>query len=95
MTPEDKEVPWGTFFYKVMPFGLKIATYQRAISALFHGMMEREMVAYVDEMIAKSVKKRIIWTIWERNSNVWKSVISHLILANVSLTQLQANIWYL
>ena len=33
--------PWGTFCYRVMPFGLKNAgaTYQRAMTALFHDMM--------------------------------------------------------
>ncbi|KAG8476462.1 hypothetical protein CXB51_033312 [Gossypium anomalum] len=47
---------WGTFCYKVMPFGLKNAgaTYQRAMVTLFHDMMHREIEVYVDDMIAKS-----------------------------------------
>ncbi|KAK8683846.1 hypothetical protein V6N13_039892 [Hibiscus sabdariffa] len=47
---------WGTFCYKVMPFGLKNAgaTYQRAMVALFHDMMHKEIEVYVDDMIAKS-----------------------------------------
>jgi len=47
---------WGTFCYKVMSFGLKNAraTYQRAMVALFHDMMHREIEVYVDDMIAKS-----------------------------------------
>jgi len=61
MKEEDKEktvfiTPWGTFHYKVMPFGLKNAgaTYQRAMIALFHDMMHQEIEAYVDDMIAKT-----------------------------------------
>ena len=45
MAPEDMEkttflTMWGTFCYKVMPFGLKNAgaTYQRAMVTLFHDM---------------------------------------------------------
>ena len=47
---------WGTFCYKVMSFGLKNvgATYQRAMVALFHDMMHKEIEIYVDDMIAKS-----------------------------------------
>ena len=47
---------WGTFCYKVMPFGLKNvgATYQRAMVTLFHDMMHKEVEVYVDDMIAKS-----------------------------------------
>ena len=47
---------WGTFYYKVMSFGLKNAgaTYQRAMVALFHDMMHKEIKVYVDDMIAKS-----------------------------------------
>jgi len=48
--------PWGTFCYKVMPFGLKNAgaTYQRAMVTLFHDMMHKEIEVYVGDMIAKS-----------------------------------------
>ena len=40
----------------MMPFGLKNAraTYQRAMVALFHDMMHKEIEVYVDDMIAKS-----------------------------------------
>ncbi|KAG8492013.1 hypothetical protein CXB51_015340 [Gossypium anomalum] len=47
---------WGTFYYKVIPFGLKNAgaTYQRAMVNLFHDMMHKDIEVYVDDMIAKS-----------------------------------------
>ncbi|KAK8695024.1 hypothetical protein V6N13_072566 [Hibiscus sabdariffa] len=61
MHPEDMEKTtfvtlWGTFCYKVMPFGLKNAgeTYQRAMVTLFHDVMHKEIEVYVDDMIAKS-----------------------------------------
>src|ERR1044072_6208721 len=61
MAPEDMEktsfiMPWGTLCYKVMPFGLKNAgaTYQRAMTTLFHDMMHHEIEVYVDDMIARS-----------------------------------------
>ncbi|RDY13605.1 hypothetical protein CR513_01444, partial [Mucuna pruriens] len=50
MSLEDREkmtfiTLWETFFYKVMPFGLKNAgaTYQRAMMALFHDMMHKQI----------------------------------------------------
>ncbi|KAL6311235.1 hypothetical protein AAG906_000551 [Vitis piasezkii] len=50
MAPEDMEkttfiTEWGTYCYRVMPFGLKNAgaTYQRAATTLFHDMMHREV----------------------------------------------------
>ena len=59
MALEDKEktvfvTMWGTFCYKVMPFGLKNAgaTYQRAMVTLMH----KEIEVYVDDLIAKSQK---------------------------------------
>jgi len=64
MAPEDMEkttfvTMWGTFCYKVMPFGLKNAgaTYQRAMVTLFHDLMHKEIEVYVDDMIAKSSKE--------------------------------------
>ncbi|PKI57967.1 hypothetical protein CRG98_021642, partial [Punica granatum] len=60
MAEEDKAettfiTMWGTFCYKVMPFGLKNAgaTYQPAMVTLFHDMMHKEIEVYVDNMIAK------------------------------------------
>ena len=61
MAPEDMEktsfiTEWGTYYYRVMPFGLKNAgaTYQRAATTLFHDMMHRDVEVYVDDMIMKS-----------------------------------------
>ena len=49
MAPEDMEkttfvTQWGTFCYKVMPFGLKNAgeTYQRSMVALFHDIIHHD-----------------------------------------------------
>ena len=61
MAPEDMEkttfiTKWGTYNYKVMPFGLKNArtTYHRVATILFHDMMHRDVEVYVDDMIVKS-----------------------------------------
>nr|XP_027122183.1 uncharacterized protein LOC113739139 [Coffea arabica] len=63
MAEEDREktafiTPWGTFCYRVMPFGLKNvgATYQRTMTTLFHDMIHQEMEVYVDDIIIKSRK---------------------------------------
>jgi hypothetical protein len=64
MAEQDKEkttfvIPWGTFCYKVMTFGLRNAsvTYQRVMVTLFHDMMHQEMKVYVDDIFAKSKKR--------------------------------------
>ena len=63
MAPEDMEKMTfvivtlsGMFYNTVMSFGLKNtkATYQWAMVALFHDMMNKEIEVYVDDMIAKS-----------------------------------------
>ena len=53
-------IEWGTYCHKVMPFGLKNAgaTYQRAIIALFHDMMHREVEVYVDDIMVKSETRK-------------------------------------
>ena len=50
---------WGTFLYKVMPFGLKNsgATYQRDMVALFHDIIHHEIEVYIDDMIVRSQTK--------------------------------------
>ena len=47
---------YGNFHYTVMPFGLKNAgaTYQRAMTAIFHDMMGKEVEDYVDDLVVKS-----------------------------------------
>jgi hypothetical protein len=61
MSPKDMEkttfiTPWGTYYYKVMSFGLKNAgeTYQRAMVTRFHDMIHEEIEVYVDDVISKS-----------------------------------------
>ena len=48
--------PIGNFHYTVMPFSLKNAgaTYQRAMTAIFHDMMHKEIEDYVDDIVVKS-----------------------------------------
>ena len=61
IAPEDQEktsftCAWGTFYWNVMPFGLKNAgaTYQRAMTTIFHNMMHKNMEDYVDYTLGKS-----------------------------------------
>ena len=61
MSPKDAakttfRTPIGNFYYTVMPFGLKNAgaTYQRAMTAIFHDMMHKEIEDYVDDIVVKS-----------------------------------------
>ncbi|GLJ30588.1 hypothetical protein SUGI_0605680 [Cryptomeria japonica] len=51
--------PWGTYCWNVMPFGLKNAraTYQRAMTTIFHDMMHTIMEDYVDDLLAKSLTR--------------------------------------
>ncbi|XP_070017580.1 uncharacterized protein [Nicotiana sylvestris] len=61
MDEEDAEktaftTPWGTYRYRIMPFGLKNdgATYMRVMTAIFHDMIHQEIEVYVDDVIVKS-----------------------------------------
>ena len=72
MALEDREktsfiTEWGTYYYRVMPFGLKNAgaTYQRAATTLFHDMMHKDIEFYVDDMIVKSCDKADHWAALE------------------------------
>ena len=61
MAPRDAtktafRTPIRNFYYTVMPFCLKNAgaMYQRAMTAIFHDMMHRELEDYVDDIVVKS-----------------------------------------
>ena len=61
MVQKDEEkmsfiIDQKTYFYKVMPFGLKNigATYQRMVDKVFAKQLSRNMEAYVDDMMVKS-----------------------------------------
>ena len=49
---------WGTFCWNMMPFSLKNsgATYQRAVTIIFHCMMHKTMEDYVDDTLVKGAK---------------------------------------
>ncbi|XP_057985279.1 uncharacterized protein LOC131170228 [Hevea brasiliensis] len=53
---------WGTYCYKVMPFGLKnaSATYQRMATMLFHDMMHKEVKVYVYDMLLRK-NQPVVW----------------------------------
>ncbi|XP_075087569.1 uncharacterized protein LOC142169585 [Nicotiana tabacum] len=48
----------GTYYYKVMPFGLKIvgATYQRLVTKMFHEHLGKTMEVNIDDMLVKSTQ---------------------------------------
>ena len=48
--------PNGNYHYRVMPFDLKNAgsTYQRMVTRMFESQIERNVKAYVDDMVIKS-----------------------------------------
>ena len=73
MALEDREktsfiTEWAAYCYRVMSFRLKNvgATYQRAVTTLFHDMMPRDVEVYVDDMIVKSRDKADHWAALER-----------------------------
>ncbi|KAL6176891.1 hypothetical protein ACLB2K_053523 [Fragaria x ananassa] len=57
--------PYENFHYTVMPFGLKNAgaTYQRAMTAIFHDMMGKEVEDYIDVLVVKSKTRGEYWSI--------------------------------
>lgn len=72
--------PWGTFCYKVMPFGLKNAgtTYQRVMTYIFHDYMGDIVECYVDDLLEKSKTK-------EDHINVLSNIFDRLLENKVRL----------
>ena len=48
--------PTGNYHYRVVPFGLKNvgSTYQRMVTRMFEAKIERNVEAYIDDMVVKS-----------------------------------------
>ena len=66
MDPNDQEktsfvTRQGTYYYQVMPFGLKNAgaTYQRLVNRMFQKQIGASMEVYIDDMLVKSVKAEL------------------------------------
>ena len=66
MEPNDQEktsfmTGQGTYYYQVMPFGLKNAgaTYQRLVNRMFQKQIGASMEVYIDDMLVKSVKAEL------------------------------------
>ena len=66
MDPNDQEktsfvTGQGTYYYQVMPFGLKNAgaTYQRLVNRMFQKQIRASMEVYIDDMLVKSVKAEL------------------------------------
>jgi len=61
MNPDDQEktsfiTERGTYYYKVMPFGLKNvgATYQLLVNIMFKDLLGKTMEVYIDDMLVKT-----------------------------------------
>ena len=66
MDPNDQEntsfmTGQGTYYYQVMPFGLKNAgaTYQRLVNKMFQKHIRASMEVYIDDMLVKSIKAKL------------------------------------
>jgi hypothetical protein len=62
---EDEEktnfiTPFGTFCFVRMPEGLKNAgcTFSRMIAIVLHHQLRRNILAYVDDIVVKSIQRR-------------------------------------
>lgn len=56
--------PNGVYCYRVIPFGLKNSgtTYTRMVSQLFKDLLGKSIVAYVDDMLVKASRRRLMRT---------------------------------
>ena len=75
MDPDDQEktsfvTGQETYFYRVMPFGLKNAgaTYQRLVNRMFHKQIGTSMEVYIDDMLVKSTIVELHILIYPRRS---------------------------
>ena len=80
MDPSDQEntsfiTGWGTYCYRVMPFGLKNAgaTYQRLVNGMFQKKIGTFMEVYINDMLVKSIKTELHITHLAKAFQVLKS----------------------
>ena len=80
MDPSDQEktsfvTGQGTYYYRVMPFGLKNAgaTYQRMVNKMFQKQIGTSMEVYINDMLVKSVKAELHITYLSEAFQVLKS----------------------
>lgn len=77
INPQDQfknafTTPWGIFCWVMMTFGLKNvgATYQHAMTIIFHDYMHKILQDYVDDILAKSILRidhvNILHQVFER-----------------------------
>ena len=100
MAPEDQEntsfiTPYIAFCYVVMPFGSKNAgaTYQWCIQNCLHEQIDRNVHAYVDNMVIKSkLKTNLITDLTKTLTNLHKYRIK-LNRRNASLAYPGASCW--
>ena len=66
MDPDDQEktsfvIRQGTYYYRVMPFGLKNAgaTYQRLVNRMFQKQIGMTITVYIDDMLVKSTTSEL------------------------------------
>jgi len=85
LAPKDQEntaftCPWGTFYWNVIPFGLKNfgATYQRAMTTIFHDMMHTFMEDCMDDILAKYFTR-------EGHLHILSKIFTRLEIFNVRL----------
>jgi len=100
MAPKDREkttftTEWGTYCYRVMPFGLKNAgsTYQRAATTLLRDMIHKEVEVYVDDMIVKAKEREGHLPPSGNSSKEFASTSCVSILRNVRLVSQLERCW--
>jgi hypothetical protein len=80
LNPEDEDknafiMPHDIYFYKVLTFGLKNAgaTYQKAIQKCLNTQIERNVEAYVDDVVVKTTEEdQLIADLTKTFTNMWE-----------------------
>jgi hypothetical protein len=68
--------PFGVYYYIKMPFGLKNvgSTYQKCVHIVLEGQIGRNVEAYIDDIVVKSISRgNLITNLKETFSNLCKN----------------------